>query len=106
MSTQLGLDDFSARLLSRRQDPETSKAAGRDLVQSWKLSKQQFLAITYLRVHPGTTAWEMAGGDISIRYFLNRRLPELVRKGLARRGESRVCRITGTKQTTWWPREE
>ena len=103
MASQLSLDDFRARLLARRDDPMPSKEAARRLVRSGKLNRQQQTALTALRLHPGTTAWEMAEGNTLLRFMLCRRLPELVRKGAAKRGAPRVCRITGTKQTTWWP---
>jgi hypothetical protein len=31
-----------------------------------------------------------------------RRLPELERRGLVKKGEPRICRVKGSRCTTWW----
>ena len=90
-----------ARTLAREDDPEPSKVAARSAAN--RLGKQQDSTLNAVAAMPGSTAWELAGGNVTLRYLYNRRLPELVMNGVVRRGEPRACRITGTEQTTWWP---
>jgi hypothetical protein len=103
---QLSLDDtLAARIGARRTDPATSFAAAVELVSSGELGRQQGESLVLVRSWPGLTTWEMAGGDAVCRYMLNRRLPELVRKGLVKRGEPRPCRYSRRPSLTWWPVE-
>jgi len=94
-------EPIQARVLARADDPATSKQAARSAAN--RLGKQQARTLNTVAAMPGSTAWELAGGNVTLRYLYNRRLPELVMKGVVRRGEPRACRITGTEQTTWWP---
>lgn len=56
--------------------------------------------------HPGLTTWELA--DISrIEYgVLERRLPDLRRKGVIKIGPKRTCRIANEPCQTWLPADE
>ena len=94
-------ESVQARVLARRDDPEPSRVAARSAAN--RLGKQQASTLNAVRSMPGSTSWELAGGNVTLRYLYNRRLPELVMKGVVRRGEPRACRITCTEQTTWWP---
>jgi DNA-binding MarR family transcriptional regulator len=69
------------------------------------LIRERVLAIVASR--PGHTATELARkmGVMDPR-TPNRRLPELERAGLVRRGPRRLCRVTNTKAATWWPTKE
>jgi len=102
---QTTLAEFQARLLSRRQDPSSSKAAARALVRSGKLNRQQEETLTAVRAKPGSTAWELADGNATLRYKYSRRLPELLAKNKVFHGIVRVCRIAKTRQWTWEPVE-
>ena len=90
-----------ARTLARADDPEPSKVAARSATN--RLGKQQARTLNTVAAMPGSTAWELAVGNVTLRYLYNLRLPELVMNGVVRRGAPRACRITGTEQTTWWP---
>ena len=102
---QIGLWDevepLLAKVRARRTDPEPSHVAARDLVASGELGRQQALALDLVRRRPGLTSHELADGNVTLRYMAARRLPELSRKGLVRRGPARRCRVTGRLATTW-----
>jgi hypothetical protein len=77
--------EISARLLARRDDPVTSKAAASKTAKS--LPEKQWWALCWLRAFgPGTTRElaERSPNPTTTHYDLARRLPELERKGLAR----------------------
>lgn len=84
-----GIERIQARLLARHDDPATSKAAAKKMVEGRKLSEQQTRALRFLEnFGPGTT-WEIADRQdmmnrVNCHYLLARRLPELERKGLVR----------------------
>ena len=103
LAAQRAVDGMLTKLLSRRQDPPTSKQAAR--VVAVKLTERQEQALACLFAYgPGTTH-ELAAratrvdGDhsraTSIHHELARRLPELARKGKAEvTGEVRGgCRV-------------
>lgn len=97
------LAGIHTRLLSRPQDPVTSKAAARELVRSGRLTKQQEVTLWILREYgPGTTheiasryvqAWPKANADF-IHHQLARRFPELESLWAARVQQDRTkpCR--------------
>lgn len=89
--------------LWRTTDPETSKEAGRHMVSSGRLKKAQGDALRWVREHPGRTATELAHAvGVFDPRVLNRRLPELERLGLVKRGEPRPCRVTSRRAAVWW----
>ena len=47
------------------------------------------------------TAGEIAQAGRHDRYMVSRRLPELEELNLIRRGDPRLCRVMGSRQTTW-----
>jgi len=101
MATQLRLDDFKARLLARRTDPETSKEAARKIAV--RLTENQEQALWILNTYgPGTTH-ELANwtarvrgieSSTAIHHGLARRLPELARKRKAEvvQDPTKLCR--------------
>lgn len=90
------------RPLSHRHDPETSHAAARKLTQSGRLTGQRREVLDALRQCSGATHAEL--GRFMGRDWLvaARRLPELERAGLVHKGEARICRVKGSRCTTWW----
>ena len=98
----MNLYDLAERPLARPTDPATSHAAATEIAP--KLSDIRAWALSLLREHPGMTAVELceAAGIGDVRK-VNRRLPELERDGLVRRGEARVCRVTGKRAQPWFP---
>lgn len=91
--------------LARRTDPETSKAAARQLTL-FELRDLRKWAADCVRKSPGLTQREL--GDQycpSDLRKIGRRLAECEKKGLVRRGPARKCSITGRSAETWYPPE-
>lgn len=101
--TQLELSPRPRSPIARRHDPETSKQAAEAVTASGKRDQQAANVLAAVREFPGRTSAEMAHDDVFDRYVAARRLPELERLGLVRRGAPRACSTTGKSATTWWP---
>lgn len=89
--------------LARRMDPVPSFVAAERHQRSGGWVRQKSAVLAALRQHPGATSAELAatiGGD---RYIPSRRLPDLEREGLVKRGSDRLCKVTGQACITWWP---
>jgi len=74
-----------------------------ELQRSGKWTGQKRRVFDALRRNPGLTSAEIAnlmGGD---RYIPSRRLPDLERAGLVKRGRARTCAVTKSQCITWWP---
>lgn len=90
------------RPMAHRGDPETSRMAARNLVESGRLGRQQQAVLDALRTANGSTHGEL-GVVMGVHWLTPaRRLPELERAGYVRKGEPRICRMKGTKCTVWW----
>ena len=90
-----------AKSLARRGDPDTSHEAARRLVESGRLSEQKRAVLSALRREPGVTSAELAQRMGVDRYTTGRRLPDLEKAGLVKKGEKRICRARGTRAVTW-----
>jgi len=91
---------------SRKSDPETSVQAAQKLQRSGKWRGQKQRVFEALRRNPGSTSAELAefmGGD---RYIPSRRLPDLARVGMVKKGKVRLCQATNSKCVTWWPNSD
>lgn len=108
------LDLFADTPRARTTDPETSHKAAARIKASGALGRQQALVKAYVEQFPGHTSAELAmqmaisrgdgpGGWALYRPMLGRRLPELVPVHV-RKGEARMCEVTGAESLTWWPR--
>ena len=88
---------------SRRSDPQTSDMAGQKLKRSghWRGQKRNVFEV--LRKHPGSTSAELAEIMGVDRYMTARRLPDLERAGMVKRGRIRACTMTKSCCITWWP---
>lgn len=92
-------------------DPSTSHLAAERIKASGALGEQQQRVLECAQAHPGCTSAELADfearadrGDYAyLRTMFGRRLPEVALLHI-RRGDARVCRKTGAKCVTWWPR--
>ena len=95
---------FDAKFLVRHGHPDTSREAAETFAP--KQRQSQMRALGYVSENPGSTANELAkvAGDRDIRK-IGRRLPELERFGLVRRGEPRPCKVTNRNASTWYPAE-
>jgi len=91
--------------LARKTDPGTSWAAAKSLEPA-ELAGLRRRAVALVTKYPGRIARELSelAGDGDPR-TLNRRLGEVERMGLVRRGQARRCAVTGKLCATWWPVE-
>lgn len=87
---------------SRNADSITSFQAAEKLRSSGKWRSQQKAVLVALQRNPGSTSAELAKEMEGDRYIPSRRLPELERDGLVRRGTVRVCRVTKNRCLSWW----
>ena len=99
----------------RTGDPETSKEAAAEITTSGTAARQAEQVLELVRRQPKSTSKELAfvaGCNASTRnldyHAIARRLPELERAGLIRRGPARKCTrliLSGNrrKATTWEP---
>lgn len=92
--------------LSHRGDPQTSREAATKLLESGKLTGQRKAVLEALSQCDGSTHAELGGAMGRDWLVAARRLPELARMGLVRKGEPRICRVKGSRCTTWWITEE
>lgn len=87
---------------SRATDPPTSREAEHDITASGARAQMAATALRLVREHPGLTSNELEAlvgvSDGRVR----KRLVELEREGLIRRGEARVSRVSGKRNQTWW----
>jgi len=95
---------FSDKPRSRGSDPETSRLAEKHMVESGSLGEQRKRVLAYVRMYPGDTAREYDLSNLTSGAF-HRRLVELERMGLVRRGGPRKCSVGGRMAHTWYPKE-
>lgn len=91
--------------MSRRTDPATSHKAAKEFVASGARESHQSLILDVIRETPGETFSEIVevlGVEGSV---VNKRLPEMCRKGMIRKGADRACRTNGKEKATYWPVE-
>lgn len=94
--------------MAHTHDPETSRIAAERHVTSGKRARHAAMVLSLVRRHPGATAvelWENATDDeqneLGEMQEVRRRMVELERDGLVRKGAARSCRVRGSKQVTW-----
>jgi len=92
--------------LTHRGDPQTSREAAEHLRRSGRLGAQQQAVLEALRQRDGSTHAELSEAMGIHCLTPARRLPELERMGLVRKGSARVCRIKQSRCCTWWVVEE
>ena len=85
-----------------KHDPPTSAEAAKKLARSGRLRNQRQATLEALRCCNGATHAEL-GLQMGCHWLTPaRRLSELQRAGLVRKGKPRTCRVKGTRCTTWW----
>lgn len=95
---------WQATAAARRTDPATSHEAARLVEASGRAAAQRTACLDEVRRRPGQTAAEVAQALGLERHAPSRRLPELERAGLVRRGQvKKQCTVMGTAAMTWWP---
>jgi len=88
-----------AKALSRRTDPATSKAAAVAVLP--RIGDLQAKVLEVVRANPGRTRNELAAVMGWHPSEVSKRLPELERVGLVRRGAERDCNVTGRSCAVW-----
>ena len=90
-------------------DPATSHEAARRVTDSGRRGHHADIVFGLVSLNPGKTAvelWQCAGPEIQSRLRekqeVRRRLTDLLATGRIRRGEPRICVISGTRQVTWF----
>ena len=96
--------------MARATDPETSRIAANEQIVSGRRERHAAIILEWVKRWPGSTAVELVASAMLdhkgiSRHEVSRRLPELESAGLVRRGDSRNCSFSGTKQLTWFPVE-
>ena len=91
-----------AKRLSRKTDPASSAEAAEKLVASGAHASQKQRTLAALAKHPGSTSAELGTIMGVSRHVPARRLPDLERDGLVRRGKMRKCIEHGTTAVTWF----
>jgi hypothetical protein len=94
---------ISPRAMARESDPDTSHEAAQHVTASGAAAHQRQRVLALVRAQPGLTSDELAVAAGMLRQVPARRLPELERLGLVRRGQVRPSRVTGRNGLTWWP---
>lgn len=94
--------------LARGTDPQTSHEAAEKLIQTGTASNQRNACLAVLQQEDGLTSAEVGqrlGGGYNARYVAGRRLPDLEKLKLVKKGTIRVCQANQTKAVTWWVRD-
>ena len=91
---------------ARRSDPESSQLAAGKIRKSGLAAAQRDATEKELRWYidqwgESPTSYELAGGNVGLRYMYARRLPELERHGIVRKGAMRADKYTGHQAVTW-----
>ena len=111
----------------RHSDPETSHLAANRMDATGTTNRNAKMCLEVVIKHPGWTAAEIAVECGLERHEPSRRLPGLRKVGLvlnwhwnsewanvddeqgtkiARKKFSRICKVTGSRSITWWPRKK
>jgi len=94
---------FAETPRARRTDPSTSHSAAERMRVSGALGKQAAAVLEAVKTWPGFTAVEISQRAQIDRHAVSRRLPDLVARGMVRRGPPIVCSVNGRPQSTWFP---
>jgi hypothetical protein len=89
--------------IARHTDPDTSKAAAKQITNSGVRGEQHRTVLAAVKAHPGKTSRELAAEADLDRYMVARRLPELEKLGVVKRAAERMCTIGKLSATTWKP---
>jgi predicted ArsR family transcriptional regulator len=89
------------RRMARASDPESSHAAAAEHLASGANAAQRAACLAVMRTDSGLTSDEIAEAAGLERHAAARRLPELERDGLVRRGPIRLSMVGGRSGVTW-----
>lgn len=95
------IHDFDGPI-ARKTDPQTSHQAAKAFTDSGKRHGQCLEIFELVRRWPRRTSAELAHiSEKFDRYQIARRLPDLERAGLVRKGIARECRVNKTQAHEW-----
>ena len=89
-------------LASQLSDPAMSLLAEEQANRSGLRDSQARAVFAELRRGEGRTSAELARAMDLDRHAVARRLPDLEKLGLVRKGESKQCRVARKNAITWW----
>lgn len=87
---------------ARRTDPLTSHLAAKDVESCGSAAAHRAIIAKAVREHPGHTSDELPSLCGLLHSQVHKRLVEIERIGLIRRGDPRP-NSHGRQATTWWP---
>lgn len=96
-------NDLVPTAQARKSDPITSVLAAERVERSGSAASQREAVLSFVRSHSGLTSAEIAKAMQVNRQMPARRLPELAKVGLIRKGDKRTCGVAETLAVTWWP---
>ena len=100
MSDKTGLPLFDLQRY-RNTDPDTSKKAAEDLIDSGRMGQQRQTVFNLVVANPDSTSAELAEIGNLDRYTPSRRLSELVKLGLIKVSGKRPSRTNGNMMQTY-----
>ena len=92
----------AASRLARSTDPVTSHLAASNVSKTGSAARWQRVALDLIRRRPGMTARELENAGGYENGQIRKRLAEVMRGGLIRKGTARTCRVSGRQAATWW----
>ena len=99
-------DDSLESPIARTSDPESSHLAASAITKSGKRKRQVIRVLDLVMMYPCKTSLELSLLGELDRYVIARRLPELERGFLVRKGEQRTCSAGKRMAVTWFVDEE
>lgn len=92
----------ASQSLSRRTDPPTSKEAAATHVRTGRADAHCRIVLAAVQAHPGLTYNELADTCGLDAVEIMRRLNDLSRRELVRKGSVRPSLVNGNRMTTWY----
>lgn len=89
--------------VTRTSDPETSRLAEEQITKDGSRARACAEALALVQAQPGWTANEYEAFIGVSDGRIRKRLTDLEKLGLVRRGEARTSAITRKLNQTWWP---
>ena len=90
--------------IARKSDPVESHLAAEEITISGYRQKMACIALKLVIDNPGLTSNELEKLSGFTDGKIRKRLPELERDGLVKRGESRRSTVSNKVCCTWWPK--
>lgn len=88
-------------LPARNTDPQSSKEAAHEMVDSGRMAGQRLAVYVALKRHNNCTTQELSQASGIPVHIIGRRMTELDRMGLVSRGPQRLCKVGNRNATEW-----